>query len=197
MDSISLEVHEQDPKKEISEWVNSYGDTLFSWALYKTSNQEIAEDLVQETFLAAIQSYAGFKRNSSPKTWLFTILNNKITDYYRSQIKSYKLFLSEKEKSFFSLTESSFDNNDLWAENLNLFKGENENLLDNTEFLKILDLCLDHLPDNWKAAILAKYHLEKESQEICKELNISPSNYWQIIHRAKLSLRKCIEKEWV
>ncbi len=66
---------------EISDWVKQYSDDLYNWAYYKISKKELAEDLVQETFFSALKSIHNFKENSSAKTWLFSILNNKITEF--------------------------------------------------------------------------------------------------------------------
>ncbi|MDZ7646527.1 MAG: RNA polymerase sigma factor [Cytophagales bacterium] len=61
----------------LTQWVNQYGDALYSWAFHKTIDEAIAQDLVQETFIAAYQKLDTFKNASSPKTWLFGILKNK------------------------------------------------------------------------------------------------------------------------
>src|SRR5688572_20288032 len=66
-----------------SRWVDNYTDYLFSYAFFKTGSREEAEDLVQETFLSAYKNKEGFRGQSSEKTWLTSILKNKITDYYR------------------------------------------------------------------------------------------------------------------
>ena len=71
----------------LKEWVNSYSDAMLSWAVYKTSNRQASEDLVQETFMAAFKSFDSFKQKSHPKTWLFSILNNKVTDYHRKNFR--------------------------------------------------------------------------------------------------------------
>lgn len=71
----------------IESWVKLYTGSLYDWALFKTSYKETAEDLVQDTFLAAKLQFEKFKQNSSAKTWLFAILNNKIKDYYRNKYK--------------------------------------------------------------------------------------------------------------
>lgn len=67
----------------IISWVEAYSDKLYSWALYKTKNKETAEDLVQDTFVIAFQSFNKFEGKSDPKTWLYGILNHKITDHFR------------------------------------------------------------------------------------------------------------------
>lgn len=176
----------------LSEWIEKYTDHLYSWALHKVSDEELAKDLVQDTFLAAAEKIVSFKGNSSPKTWLFSILNNKIVDYYRKKVHQPVKF----ENQHFSLF---FDEESSWKENRkpkNWQTEDDENLLDNHEFTLILKNCLDDLPENWNICVKLKYLTEKSGEEICQELDITTSNYWQIIHRAKLQLRDCIENKW-
>jgi len=184
--------------KILEDWVNQYADGLFSWAFHKTSSKEMAEDLVQETFLSAYNSYDSFEKRSNPKTWLFSILNNKIIDYYRKKARTFTSVESDIEKDSFQITESIFDKNQNWKPSgfEDVWEKE-QNLLDDPEFIKIFDDCIKDLPDKWNLAVLAKYRLGKEAAEISQELNITPSNYWQIIHRSKLLLKKCIEKQWI
>ncbi len=73
---------------------------------------------------------------------------------------------------------------------------EEKNLLDDENFKLVLQNCIKDLPDNWNACITSKYLLEKKTEEICQELGISTTNYWQMMHRAKLQLRECIENNW-
>lgn len=177
-------------------WLNEYGNDLYSWALHKTSNKTVAEDLLQETFLAAYKSYNSFNGKSSPKTWLNAILNNKITDYYRKNAKTFLNLDSITENKAYTSTEDMFGDDQRWERESFIQWENNMHLLDNKEFVAVLKDCINDLPANWRTAIIAKYVWGKEGAHICKEQNISPSNYWQIIHRAKLLLKKCIELGW-
>ncbi len=175
----------------IKDWVNQYSDGLYSWALHKTSNKETAEDLVQDSFLAALQSIEKFEERSNPKTWLFSILNHKISDHFRS--------LYRKPLSFDSaFVDMFFDENNTWKKDSRpqAWDEESIHLLDNQDFNAILASCIGKLPENWNAAIQLKYFEEKDAKDICQELEVSPTNFWQIVHRAKLQLRKCLELNW-
>ena len=161
----------------IQSWVEAFSDKLYSWALYKTSSQETAEDLVQDTFLAACQSFEKFQGRSDPKTWLFGILNNKIADHFR---KAYRNPIDDKEGN----TETSFFNNFfdedgdwLKKERPQSWENEDVHLLDNSEFVKILQACLKELPDNWYAAINLKFLEQKKGEVICQELQVTPTNF--------------------
>lgn len=172
-------------------WVDLYSDKLYSWAFHKTSSKEIAEDLVQETFLAALQSFENFEEKSQPSTWLFSILNHKINDHYRSAFRMPTVNDN-------AVLERFFDDTDTWklTERPHEWNYSEDNLLDDTDFLSVLELCLKNLPDNWNSAVRLKFLEEKKGEIICQELGISSTNFWQILHRAKLQLRKCLEVNW-
>ena len=177
----------------LTQWVENYTSDLYSWALHKLSDAELASDLVQDTFLAAAEKMDNFKGDSSPKTWLFSILNHKIIDHYRKKVN--QPFALENQ-SFSGFFEPDGD----WQESRKPkdWQEENEeNLLDDEDFQKVLKKCLDALPDKWSAAVKLKYLIEKNGEAICQELGITTTNLWQIIHRAKVQLRDCVEKNWL
>jgi RNA polymerase sigma-70 factor (ECF subfamily) len=178
----------------VAEWVNSYGDELYSWTYYKTGNREIAEDIVQECFLSAFKAFHRFKDGSNPKTWLFTILNNKIIDYYRS--RSSQKHISESELRAQSQTDGMFNQQNSWTELPATDWDEEPHLLDRPEFLVVLKKCLNALPERWRAVTIAKFFDYKKGNTISKELGLSPSNLWQIVHRSKLKLKNCLDKNW-
>ena len=88
-------------KELFKDWVNDYNDQLYSWAYHKTSSKEMAEDLVQDTFLSAYKNLENFKNESNPKTWLFSILNNKIIDFYRNLNKMFESINSENPSDLY------------------------------------------------------------------------------------------------
>jgi RNA polymerase sigma-70 factor (ECF subfamily) len=154
---------------------------------------------VQETFLAAIQSFEKFEGKSNPKTWLFSILNNKINDYHRWHYKNPTASVQQQsEERTHSLFETLFDEDKQWeiAERPKAWSDDEENILDDAAFHQVLQNCLSKLPSNWFSAIQLKYMEEKNGDVICQELQISPTNFWQILHRAKLQLRKCLGTNW-
>ncbi len=182
---------ENSKKHDLTGYVKEYSSGMLSWALQKVSDTEIAKDLVQDTFLAAVEKLSSFRGDSSPKTWLYSILNFKIIDYYRAKIKqpvsieNKFLFNYFSENGEWLLEKRPMDWND-----------DKEHLLDNELFGEVLQSCLDALPEKWSLAIKLKFLMSKKGEEICKELDITPSNFWQIVRRAKLQLRECLEDNW-
>lgn len=175
----------------LKSWVEDFTDDLYKWALHKTLSSEIAEDLVQETFLVAVEKMKTFEGKSSPKTWLFSILNHKIIDFYRKKA-------NQIVRSSNSPESTLFDADGHWQQSHRPidWEEEEEHLLDNDEFQAILKRCLDALPEKWSSCVKLKYLSEKKGEDICQELDMTLTNYWQIVHRAKLQLRDCIENKW-
>jgi RNA polymerase sigma-70 factor (TIGR02943 family) len=183
----------------IKEWVEEYGDDLYRWACHKTSSIETAEDLVHDTFLAAVQSYSRFEGKSSPKTWLFSILNKKIADYHRKKFRNTRSDDRDLSSSVYDDAMDKFfqfDGN--WKKAVKPLEWDDteENLLDNDEFKSSLQGCMDGLPSKWLAIIQLKYLDQKDGKEICQDLGVTTANFWQILHRAKLQLRQCLELQW-
>lgn len=182
----------------LENWVSQFSDELFSWAFYKTSSKETAEDLVQETFLSAYRKLATFEGKSQPKTWLFAILNNKIVDHYRLAARTTKQQFSITENSGFQLSNDIFTEDGCWRnDQVNPLWNQDEELLDNADFNLILQQCMEELPSKWKLAITSKYLTDKNTDQICQDLEMTTSNYWQVTHRAKLLMRKCLETKWI
>ena len=184
---------------KIKSWVDLYSDKMYSWAFYKTSNKETSEDLVQDTFLAAFNSIQKFEGKSDPKTWLFAILNNKIAEHFR---KLYRNPIIAGNQENMALNENImgkfFDKNGSWLreERPHNWSDDQVHLLDDSDFTNVLDSCMNKLPSTWYAALQLKYIEEKKGDLICQELDIAATNFWQILHRAKLQLRKCLDIHW-
>lgn len=186
-------------KDQISEWVYQYTDDLVNWAYFKTKDRALAEDLIQETFISAHKNIDKFQNKSQPKTWLFSILRNKIADHYRNKMQKYTM----RESDFFQAEDNTildriFNDSKQWNDTSKpqTWNNNEEELLDNEEFNHVLKKCLEGLNEKSFMAVQLKYLEEKKGKDICQELNITPSNFWQLLHRAKLQVRECIETNW-
>jgi RNA polymerase sigma-70 factor (ECF subfamily) len=179
-------------------WVKRYTNSMYAWALYKTSDKASAEDLVQDTFLTAYEQLEKFRGDGNPKTWLLAILNNKIAGHYRKKYREPVQKSEERELSGNSVFSSMFDEDDRWKTNEKplSWHAEEKHLLDDKDFNLVLTLCMDKLPEHWRSAVYLKFIEQKKGELICQELNVAPTNFWQILHRAKLQLRKCLDNNW-
>lgn len=181
------------------QWVNKYADELFRFARSKTSNTELAEDLVQETFLAALHGAEKFKGESSERTWLFSILKFKIAGHYRKASTAREITLDTGQEQQQDPLDIFFDASGAWNPS---FRPKNwtidsKDTLENKELADALERCIERLNANQKQLIVLKLIEEIEVEKICKELKLTTTNYWVIIHRAKLQLRACLERNWL
>ncbi len=182
-------------------WVASYADYLYSLAVMKTGDREAAQDLVQEVFLSAIRASDSFKGLSSEKTWLTAILNNKVIDFYRKKdvLKDAGDYLASTDTSFHtSFFEPESERHGHWRRDVAPKEWEEgpDTTMERKEFYEVLQHCISQMPLKLVPAFVAKYIEDQDSDKICKDLNLSPSNYWVMLHRAKLLVRSCLEKNW-
>jgi len=175
------------------EWVKKYSDALYAYTVVRVNDSGLAEDLVQETFLSAWKGRNTYKGEASEKNWLFTICKNKIIDHYRKKANAI-VRVAELDNS-----DQYFNPEEHWTKE----GGPKEWGVDYTqtietkEFYSILELCKNKLQELQQSVFVLKFMEGLESEEICKVLKITASNYWVLIHRAKLQLRSCLEKNWI
>ena len=183
-------------------WIDSYADYLYAFAYNRVNDEETAKDLVQETFLSALKAKNGFKGESTEKTWLVSILKRKVIDLYRKKAAHPQQSFEESDqyKVAYShyFTEEEFKEGH-WQKSTSpkIWNISEINDMEQKEFKGILAKCLSKLPKVWLSVFSLKYLEEEQSESICKELDITTSNYWVIIHRAKLQMRECLEKNWI
>ncbi len=180
---------------DATRWVNEYSDILYGYAVKRVKDIHTAKDMVQETFLAAWRNIDTYKGDASVKSWLFVILKSKIIDHYRktSTRLTDELVTREAESDVY------FDAADHWAKEAypNDWGINRNNGVEVKEFYTILDKCKRKLKEIQNSVFTMKYLDGLESEEICKLLNLSSSNYWVLIHRAKVQLRACLETNWL
>lgn len=176
----------------IEQWVDKHSDYLFNFAMTKINDRDLALDLIQDTFVAAFQGVDKFEGRSQPKTWLVSILNRKIIDHWRKE-NSRK---TDVASHFFRSSDDKMEG--FWVmENAPSQRVSSiEDKITQEEQNIELTECIESLPSNWKGIIHAKYMEEKKGAEICTEFDITSSNFWVIVHRAKIVLRDCLEKKW-
>jgi len=176
-------------------WVKSHADYLYAYTIKRIADEEQAKDLVQETFLAALEKVDRFEGKSSERTWLTAILKNKIIDVYRKKSSGLR-----KEVQVAELEQNEFFEHDTghWQplHAPQAFGIEDVNHLENKEFNNILQMCMQKLPALWMAVFTMKHMDDADTTLICAELKVSPSNFWVIIHRTKLNLRACLQRNW-
>lgn len=169
--------------------VSTHTKELLRFASKRLNDPLIAEDLVQMTFMAAWTARDRFAQQSSPRTWLFSILKNKLADHYRNAYRD------PVDHGAANLGDDRFDEQGRWMNAYRPADWELDEASESEALLNHLVLCLERLPAHWRAAVELKYLHERDATVICQELGITPTNYWQQLHRAKLKLRDCISKQ--
>ena len=158
---------------------------------------DLAEDLVQETLLSAYSAGDSFQGRALVNSWLFAILKNKIIDALRQIGRQRKVFTALDDKLLDETFESHFFPNGHWTpEGQPQHWNNPEKSLNNNEFQKILQSCLYNLPENTARVFTLKEILGFSSNEIQQMCGISTANYHTIMHRARESLRQCLQIKW-
>ena len=173
---------------------NSHRGYLLRVAVLQLRDNDLAEDIVQDTLVAALQGAQGFSGRSSLKTWLTGILKHKIVDAIRRKSRE-PAFASLEEETQIEDFDALFDDSGHW-ENPPADWGDPESQLSRAQFFDIMQFCLDKLPPNTARVFMMREVMELESGEICKELSITSTNLWVILYRARMALRQCLEQNW-
>ena len=174
-------------------WVDKYADKLYRFALMRVSDKEVAEDLVQDAFLSALKNAENFRGEVSEINWLYTILKGKIIDHYKKASTRLSENIGDTPLDFY------FEKGGHWAKKsapANWDIAYDTDRAETADFYHVLENCKHKLKEIQNAVFTLKYIDDKDSEDICKELGISSSNYWVLLHRAKLQLRECIERNW-
>ena len=192
MSSLKFKMPQEEITLNPDKWIDNYADYLFNYAVVRVNNSDVAKDLVQDAFFAALKSAKNFQGKSTERTWLVSILKRKVIDYYR-KINS-KKGKAEVRMNFYDDGE----NEGSWLEERvpQSWNNKTEKDIENEELKSQLDTCIDNLPEKYALVFRMKTIQEFETEEICKELDITASNLWVIIHRARTQLRKCMEDNW-
>lgn len=173
-------------------WVDLYSDYLYNYTIVRVNDHEIAQDIISETFLAGLKSKDNFKGEATERTWLISILKRKIIDHYRKSN-------SKKGKAEVRMEYGNDENVGDWleekAQDLNSKNAEDQ--IENEELgLAILN-CLEQLNEKHATIFKMKTIDGIATEDICNEYNITASNLWVIIHRARTSMADCLESNWL
>lgn len=182
------------PEHELhpDQWIDLYADYLYNYTIVRVNDKDIAQDLVQDTFLAGLKSMKNFKGEASERTWLISILKRKIIDYYR-KINS-KKGQAEVRMNYSEDSDSEGD----WLEErvADPFDKTAEDAMQNEELGEAIYRCLEKLPKKQAEVFKMKSIEGYETEVICNELNITASNLWVIIHRARTAMAQCLKENW-
>ncbi len=175
-----------------SDWVEAHADYLFNFAVGQVRDVNLAEDIVQETFLAAVKAQDNFGGKSSVRTWLVGILRHKVYDHLRKACRERAVRHDPTPEA----GEESWEESALWLHDVAAEAQSPTRRIELDEFRANLELALGKLPPRI-AQVFQLYEVEERpNHEVCRQLNISESNLWVMLHRARKQLREQLGGWW-
>jgi len=187
--TAELRHHGIDPER----WMEKHGDPLYRYALIRLRSPQLAEEKVQETFLAAIQAKVDYQSRASERTWLTSILKHKIFDHFRRVNR-------ERRFNYMVCQEGSKDllfyRNECWLLGLSQWPFDPRSALEQKEFLHAFHCCLSQLPPRLAQAFTLREIEGLGAGEICNLMAISAANLSVMLNRSRMRLRYCLEQSW-
>lgn len=175
------------------EWLDRHGNILFRFALARVRSAEAAEDLVQETFLAALAGRDGFRGAAEERTWLIGILRHKIVDLHRRRCREQPI--ADDEEVADPIADALFTPLGHWRRHPQAWRTAHQDA-ENREFWEVLRRCRSALPSRQAAVFTMRLIDDLPPESICDQLGISAANVCVLLHRARLRLRECLERRW-
>ena len=181
--------HKVDPVR----WVNDYGDFLYNFAVMHLRDKTLAEEMVQDTFVSALGSADKFRGLATERSWLTAILKHKIIDYIRKISRERKYF-QDVERG----TEDKNNFNDIghWKVEPEAWPENPAQAFEKKAFFERLNDCIEKLPEQQASVFIMREFGELSTDEICKAIDVSTTNLWVLLHRARMKLRRCLEVNW-
>ncbi|MEM9352681.1 MAG: sigma-70 family RNA polymerase sigma factor [Planctomycetota bacterium] len=182
----------EQPVIDPDRWLDDYGDFLYRYAMKRLRDADASEEVVQETFVAGLRAAKQFQGRGAERAWLLGILKRKIIDYIRARQR-----VQTVDTEGDDISGVLFDDTGHWRDDPRLFGEHPAKPLENREFWKALQGCIQALPQRQGDAFTLREIEQMPSEEICKVLGVSSSNYWVLLHRARLRLAACLKTKWV
>ena len=175
-------------------WVDNHGDYLYRYALRNVRRPDVAEDLVQETLLAAWRGRDGFVGRAKERSWLTAILKRKVIDWLRLTIRE------RKHRAAGGPDERGHDpfgRSGKWRTSPKRWLTETpDSDAERAEFWDVIHGCVSKLPPRLRETFVLWHLDEKPGDEVCQAIDITPGNMWVMLHRARLRMWQCLTKNW-
>ncbi len=181
------------PTLDPAGWVDAHGDYLFRFALVRIRDRDAAEELVQESLLAALTARNSFRGRSSERSWLTAILKRKVADRLRAVVRERAV----RDPMPDVWSEARFTRSGKWASPPEEWSNDDpSHNLTRADFRAALGGCLDRLPPRLRHAFVLRHMDEQPAGEVCAALGASEANLWVMLHRARLRLWHCLSVNW-
>jgi RNA polymerase sigma-70 factor (ECF subfamily) len=174
-------------------WLEEHGDALYAYAMGRVRDSNVAEELVQETLVTAIERRESFEGRSSVRTWLIGILRHCLLRYYRKSAREGPSLDSELPAD---LVDEQFGRSGKWKKGPKRWGLEPENIPESEEFRNAVVECLEKLPGRVAEAFLLNERQEAPADTLGKILGATATNVYVMLYRARVALRQCLERTW-
>lgn len=183
-----------EPMVDADQWLDLYGDNLYQYALARVRDAQLAEDLVQDTLIAALKAQERFEQRSKVKTWLIGILKHKIIDHLRKATR--ETTVDDVETLYDDLRAESFTEHGHWKIDIASWSDPDRSY-EQERFWEVLNSCLDELPEKMRTVFFLRELEGMSAEDICKALPVSSTNnVWVMLSRLRFKLRQCLELRW-
>jgi len=175
------------------QWLQTHGDVLYRFGLARVREPEVAEDLVQETLLAALKAQQNYSGKASERTWLIGILKHKMIDYFRKQTRQNT---QEFDDELLNNDAEYFDQTGHWQIDFSSWSKPDKSV-EQEQFLQVLEQCISRLPARMAQLFMLREFEDMSSDEICQLMSISSmNNFWVMLSRVRGQLRHCLDLNW-
>lgn len=184
------------PPLQPEKWVERHGDVLYRFALARLREPELAENAVQEAFLAAIAARDRYTGSASERTWLVGILKRKVYDHYRRTAREAPLPGDGDGEPGHDPSPDLFDSKGHWLEGPARWRHDPHDAVERAALARVLEACVEDLPKRVAHAFSLRELDGLDTDEACEILGVTQSNLWVMLHRARSRLRRCLEVRW-
>lgn len=173
-------------------WLTDHGDMLWRYAIARVRDTHVAEELIQAALVAALESHAGFRGESTERTWLMSILRHKIADHGRARQRERTLREPASVNTANLARDDRYNESGGWLNSPAAWSRSLTRTLENDDFWREFEACLGLLPAGVAEAFILREVRGIDAPVACAELRITPENLWVRMHRAREMLRKCL-----
>ena len=186
----------KDTHQTLHYWVDEHSDYLFRYARKHFSEEVVAEELVQETFVAAVTAISNFKGDASARTWLVGILRHKIVDRIRANTRNKTVSIDDQSEEGYG---RYFDEHEHWKPETGPLPWniDPDKLVEQKQFMAALQSCMEKLPERFRAVFLLREFDGLSRDEISEKLELTSTNIGVILYRSRLALRDCLQTKWL
>jgi RNA polymerase sigma-70 factor (ECF subfamily) len=159
-------------------------------------DEGLAEDLVQDTLCVVVEQHASRRGDAALGTWAIAILKNKVADWYRSSARKRIVYLNADDESGDNTIDALFNAQGAYAEPVPAWQ-QPDNRTEQRQMMTVLERCVSCLPSQAGRVFMMREWLGFETSEICTRLGVSADNCRTILHRARMALRTCMQRDWI